>query len=488
MILKEKTVSGLFWSAIDSFANHGIQFVIGIILARLLTPREFGLIGMITIFVAVSQTFINSGFSSALIRKKECTQADYSTVFYYNMAMGLILYLILYFSAGAISSFFQEPELKWLVRALGINLIIGSVTLIQDTTIRKRIDFKLLTKIAVISSLISGIIGTVLAFAGFGVWSLVARSLATSFFSSLLVWLWNRWKPILVFSVKSFKELFGFGSKLLASSLIDTVYNNIYYLVIGKYFTAQELGYYTRASGFRDLPSKSLNTIMSRVTYPVLAQMQDNKKLLKAGYKKMIRNIMFISFVLMAGLAAVAEPLVITLIGEKWRQSIVYLQLLCFPGVMYPLHALNLNMLNVQGRSDLFLKLEIVKKIIAVPAIIIGIIWGIKVMILGMWVINIISYYLNSYYSGRFINYPMREQIADIMPSFLVAFLMGITVYLAGLLLPAGYLVKLIVQILLGAVIAFGISEVYKVEAYMDIKNIIKTKLVSVYSSRSFFK
>ena len=203
---------------------------------------------------------------------------------------------------------------------------------------------------------------------------------------------------------------------------------------------------------------------MSRVTYPVLAQMQDNKVQLKAGYKKMIRNIMFISMILMVGMAAIAEPMIITLVGEKWRPSVIYLQLLCFPGMLYPLHALNLNMLNVQGRSDLFLKLEIIKKIIAVPIIIIGIFWGIKIMILGMWINTIIAYYLNSYYSGRFINYPMREQVVDIIPAFLLALTMGIIVYVTGLILPSGYLIKLIVQVVLGAIIVFGLSELIKFE------------------------
>ncbi len=477
MSLKDKTISGLLWSAIDSFANQGIQFVIGIILARLITPREFGLIGMISIFIAISQTFINSGFSSALIRKKDCSQADYSTVFYYNMAMGFFLYLILFISAGAISNFFNEPELKWLVRATGLNLIIGSLTLVQGTTLTKRIDFKLLTKIAIITSLLSGIIGIVMAFAGFGVWSLVARTLAGSFLTSLFLWLWNRWRPSAVFSIKSFKELFGFGSKLLISGMIDTTYNNIYYLIIGKYFAANELGYYTRAKTFNDLPSKSLNSIMSRVTYPVLAHLQDNRTQLKAAYKKMIKNIMFISLVLMVGLAVVSEPMIITLIGEKWRPSVIYLQLLCFPAMMYPLQALNLNMLNVLGRSDLFLKLEIIKKIFAVPVIIIGIVWGIKVMILGMWANSILAYYLNSYYSGKFIGYPMREQITDILPTLLLALLMGTVVLTAGIFLPLGYLWKLFFQIVLGASIVVGMSEILKFDSYMEIKHILRTKL-----------
>lgn len=484
MSLKERTISGLFWSAIDSFANQSVQFIIGVILARLITPREFGLIGMITIFIAISQTFINSGFSTALIRKKDCTQTDYSTVFYYNLAMGLLFYIILFISAGTISNFFNEPELRWLIRVLGLDLIIRSVTLIQGTTLSKRIDFKLHAKIAVTSSILSGVVGIAMAFTGCGVWSLIARYLTGSFFSSIFLWLWVRWQPSCIFSMNSFKELFGFGSKILASRLIDTVYSNIYYLVIGKYFAASELGYFTRAQSFNDLPSKNLNSIMSRVTYPVLAQMQDNKEHLKAGYKKMIKNIMFISLILMVGMAAVAEPMVITLIGEKWRQSIIYFQLLCFPAMLYPLHALNLNMLNVQGRSDLFLKLEIVKKVLAVPVLIVGIIWGIKIMILGMWIDAIIAYYLNSYYSGKLIKYPLREQLIDIMPSFILAITMGFVVFVAGWFLPLGYAVKLIIQIALGAVIVFGISEILKFDAYLDIKNIVKAKIIAVYYAR----
>jgi len=482
--LKNKTFNGIVWSAIDSFANQGVQFVIGIILARLILPREYGLIGMITIFLAISQTFINSGFSSALIRKKDCSQSDYSTVFYYNLAMRSILYILLFFSADYISIFFKEPELKWLIRVLGLDLIIRSLTLIQSTSLTKRVDFKLQAKISVISGILSGAVGVIMAYSGFGVWSLVFRSLSFSFFTSLFLWIWNRWRPSLVFSIVSFKELFGFGSRLLASSLIDTIYQNIYYLIIGKYFAAQQLGYYTRAQMFNDLPSLRLNSIMSRVTYPVLAQLQDDKNQLKLGYKRMIKSIMFISFILMAGLAAVAEPMIITLIGEPWRPSIIYLQLLCFVGMMYPLHALNLNMLQVQGRSDLFLKLEIAKKILAIPTIIIGIYWGIQVMILGMWVNTLIAYYLNSYYSGKFINYPMREQVADIVPSFLLALSTGIIIFFIGKLLPTGYLIKLVVQILADIILIFTLSELIKFSAYIEIKNLIRTKIAAYNHGR----
>ncbi len=477
--LKNKTISGIFWSAIDSFSGQGITFIVGIILARLLTPQEFGLIGMLTIFISISEAFINSGFSQALIRKKDCTEVDYSTVFYFNLTAGVALFLILFIAAPMIASFFNEPQLKPLVKVLSLSLIISSFTVIQRTTLTKRIDFKLQTKISVIAALGSGGIGIGMAYTGFGVWSLVFQTLSKQSINSLLLWLWNRWRPMLTFSIESFKELFSFGSRLLASGLIDTIYRNIYYLVIGKYFSAQELGYFTRAQMFKDLPSKNLNSVMSRVTYPVLAQIQDNPAKLKAGYKKMIKSIMYISMTLMAGLAATAEPLVITLIGDEWKPAIIYLQLLTFTGMMYPLHSINLNMLQVLGRSDLFLRLEIIKKIIAIPVILIGIIYGIKIMILGMWVNTLIAYYLNSYWSGKGINYSMWEQVKDILPGFFIAIIMGVLVFIVGQLLKENNFLILIFQITIGAAITLIISEVFKPEAYKELKKIAKENVFS---------
>jgi len=482
--LKQKTVSGLTWSFIDNFANQGIQFVVGIVLARLLTPEEFGLIGMITIFIAVSQSFIDSGFSSALIRKNNCGEKDYATVFIYNMVVGLVLYFILFFLAIPISNFYSQPILKTLIRVLGLSLIIRSFTIIQRVILIKRIDFKLQAKISIISTFFAGVIGIIMAYKGYGVWSLVIRTIMAAFFTTLLLWVLNKWKPILLFSLSSFKELFDFGSKLLLSGLIDTIYNNIYYLVIGKFFSAKELGFFTRADLFKDIPSKSISGVVSRVTYPVLANLQEDKIALKSGYKRLIRSVMFITFALMIGLAAIAESLIISLIGNKWLPSVVYLQLLCFAGMLYPLHSLNLNMLNVQGRSDLFLKLEIVKKIIAVPVIIAGIFWGIKAMIGGMIILSFIAYYLNSYYSGRLINYPMKEQILDILPSFLISVMMGIIVYLTGMILQTGNILKLLIQVATGSLIIVSICEIIKFNDYLYIKEMVKDKIKGFFNER----
>lgn len=475
--LKQKTINGIFWSAIDNFSQKGISFLVGIFLARLLSPKEFGLIGMITVFIAVSESFINSGFSQALIRKKECTEEDYSTVFYFNLFTGIFFFGILFLCSTLISDFFNEPQLSGLIQVLSVLLVIDSLTVIQRTTLAKRIDFKLQTNISIISSLSSGVIAIYMAYNGYGVWSLVYKSISQQFIISILLWGLNKWRPKLIFSRQSFRELFTFGYKLLLSGLIDTIYRNIYYLIIGKYFSAQELGFYTRAQMFKDLPSTNLTGIMSRVTFPVLAQLQDDPPKLKSGYKRMIKVVMYVSTILMVGLAVIAEPLVITLIGEQWRPSIIYLQLLTFVGMMFPLHALNLNMLSVKGRSDLFLKLEIIKKIIAVPAIIIGVIWGIKVMILGMWITTLIGYYLNSYWSGRLINYSMREQIIDIMPGLYLSIVMGVILFFLDQVLIVSYSIKLIVMVITGSIVVISLSEGLKIEAYKELKSIISEKL-----------
>jgi len=479
MDLKAKTVHGLFWSFIDSFANQGVTFVVGIILARLLTPYEFGLIGMLTIFIAISQSFIDSGFSSALIRKKECSQADYSTVFYFNLLAGILLYAILFLSAGLISNFYNEPQLISLIKILSLSLIFSSLSIIQRTILTKDLKFQIQTRISVISALGSGLIGLYLAINGYGVWSLVWQNVSKFAFNAIFLWVWIAWKPSYVFSKSSFKDLFSFGSKLLLSGLIDTIYRNVYYLIIGKYFSARELGYYTRADQFRMLPSQNLNVIISRVSYPVLATIQDDKEKLKASYRRLIQSSMLLTFPLMLGMAAVAKPLIVVLIGEKWLPAVPYLQLLCFLGIFYPLHALNLNMLQVKGRSDLFLKLEIIKKILAVPIIIIGINFGIIPMIHGMIINTLFAYYLNSYWSGKFIDYSFLRQLLDILPIFFIAAATSAIVYLFGIFYSYSDISQLIIQLILGAILFIGTLELIKFENYKYLKALIIGKIRS---------
>lgn len=472
--LKQKTISGLFWNFAGNFANMGVTFVVGVILARLLTPREYGLIGLTAIFIVISQTFIESGFRQALIRKQDCTSEDYSTVFFFNLGVAAFLYFILFFAAGYIASFFSEPELKKVIRVLGLSLIIGSFTIIQSTILTKQINFKLITKISFISALFSGVLGIILAFNNWGVWSLVFRTIAGGILTSILLWAFSKWKPLLIFSKNSFKELFGFGSKLLASNLIDQIYWNIYYVVIGKFFSTQTLGYYTRAEMFKNLPSQSITTVIGAVAFPSLATLQDDPEALKQSFRKVLVSTMLISSVLIIGMAVIARPLIIILIGEKWIQSVEYLQLLCISALFFPASLLNSTMLKIKSRSDIILKLEVFKKALAIPTIIFGVIYGIKAMLLLIIVNAFVDYFINSFCAGRIIGYPIKNQAADLLPSILAAITMGVAVASVGFLIPNANILGLLIQVLLGFLVILLIGELFKITSYTILKATLK--------------
>lgn len=478
MTLREKTINGVIWNAISNFSVKGIDFIVGIILARLLTPSEFGLIGTITIFLVLSEVFINSGFNQALIRKQDCTQKDYSTAFFFNFSVAVFLFITLFVTAQPISSFFNEPKLKPLIQVLGIGLIISSFTLVQQSILVKRIDFKLQTKINLLSSILSGALGIYMAFSGFGVWSLVARSISNRGFISIFLWTWNKWKPEWIFSKESFKDLFGFGSKLLLSGLIGTLMNNINYIVIAKYFAQKDLGYFTRAEGFKNIASQNIMSVATTVSYPVLATVQSDKIKLKNYFQKMFTNTFFVIIVILSGLAAASESLIVTLIGEKWLPSVELLQLLCLVGAIAPLNSMNVNILNVVGRSDLYLKLQLVIQLLAIPNIIIGILLGIKALIIGMFIISLIGYIIFNHNSNKYLNYPLKEQIKDIFPSFILGVTMGGVVYLFAYFTSFNSLFTLLSQIIVGAVIIIFSGEVFKIKEYTIIKDILKNNII----------
>ncbi|MBN1183502.1 MAG: lipopolysaccharide biosynthesis protein [Bacteroidales bacterium] len=478
--LKNQTVNGLFWSFIDSVSNQGITFVIGIILARILAPKEVGLIGMISIFIAISVTFIESGFSQALIRKKDCSQADYSTVFYFNLAISILFYLILYFTADFISEFYKEPQLVNIIKILGLGLIINAFTIVQRTILFKNIDFKLQTKITIISSVVSGIVGIWMATKGYGVYSLVFKTLCGYFLTALSLWFLNNWKPAFLFKISSFNEMFSFGSKLLASGLINTLYDNFYYLIIGKFFSATELGYFTRADRFNKLPSQTLNNIIQRVTFPTLVLIQNDIPRLKSAYQKLNKAMMLISFFSLFSLAAIAKPMIIVLIGEKWIPAAIYLQLLCFSAIFYPLQSLNLNVLKVLGRSDLYLKLEIIKKALAIPVIIIGVFTNVKIMIIGMAFIAFFSCLISSHFSGKLIKYSILEQFKDISSSFFITLTIAIITYFIGFYVKAPLGIVLILQLLIALSLFVSICELIRIKDYIYIKEIVWNKIKAI--------
>lgn len=470
--LKEKTVKGAAWSFADNIANQGVTFLVGLVLARILTPEEFGIMGMITIFIAISNSIIDSGFSNALIRKNDAKEIDYNTVFIFNLVVSLLFYSLLYFTSPTISRFFKEPQLVAITRVMGLVLFANAFGIIHRTLLVKQVDFKIQTKVSVIASLGSAAVGIGMALSGFGVWSLVGQQLSRQGLNTLFLWVFNRWRPLLEFSKKSFKELFGFGSKLLLSGLIDTVYKNIYYIIIGRVYTAAHLGQYTRAEQFNTIFSSNLTSVVQRVSYPILSSIQDEPKRLKEAYQKVIKSTMLITFACMLGLAAVAKPMVLFLIGEKWLVSVEYLQIICFAGMLYPLHALNLNMLQVKGRSDLFLKLEIIKKCLAILPISLGIFFGIKYMLLGSVFNSFVSYYLNSRYSGNLIGYSTQEQVKDILPTFAISIVVASVMW--GLsFLPLANVLILLIQCGVGMGLAWIIYEKSQLTEYIELKEIV---------------
>ena len=470
--LKHKTVKGVGWSFVDNIANSGITFLVGLVLARILTPAEYGVMAMVTIFIAISNSIVDSGFSNALIRKMKIERVDYNTVFYFNLVVSLFLYLILFLCAPTISTFFKEPILVDVMRVIGWILVINALAIIPRTILVRNVDFKTQTKVSLISSILSGAIGIGMALIGFGVWSLVGQQLSRQFLNTIFLWFFCRWRPVWEFSVQSFKELFGFGSKLLVSGLIDTAYKNIYYLVIGRCYNSADLGQYTRAEQFNTIFSSNLTAVVQRVSYPVLSSIQNEEDRLREAYRRVIKVTMLVTFACMLGLAAVAKPLLVLLIGEKWLPAVYFLQIICFSGMLYPLHAINLNILQVKGRSDLFLKLEIIKKIIATIPIVIGIFWGIELMLWGSVCTSFIAFFLNSYYSPPLIGYPTLRQIKDVAPTFGISF--GVAAVMWSLsLLPISYYVMLPLQCVVGLLLAFLIYERTKLPEYMEIRQLL---------------
>lgn len=467
--LKQKTVKGVGWSFADNIANSGITFLVGLVLANILTPEEYGIMAMVTIFIAVSNSIVDSGFSNALIRKINIRSVDYNTVFYFNLIVSIFLYLILYVSAPAISVFFKEPVLVDVMRVIGWILIINALAIIPRTIFVRNINFKAQTKVSLIASVSSGVIGIGMALAGWGVWSLVGQQLSRQLLNTVFLWIFCRWRPLWEFSTQSFKELFGFGSKLLASGLIDTIYRDIYYLIIGRFYSAADLGQYTRASQFNTIFSSNLTSVVQRVSYPVLSSIQNEPERLLGAYRRVIKTTMLITFACMLGLAAVAKPLIVILIGEKWLPAVYFLQIICFSGMLYPLHAINLNILQVKGRSDLFLKLEIIKKAIAVIPVTLGIFFGIEFMLWGSVCTSFNAFFLNSYYSADLIGYPTLRQIRDVAPTFLVSLIVAGIMW--GLsFLPLSYYIILPLQLIVGLVLAYLIYERIKLPEYMEIR------------------
>lgn len=474
--LKQKTVKGTFWSAADAFLGQGVTFLIGIILARMLTPAEYGLIGIVLIFTVILSGVVDSGFSNALIRKKDTTDDDYNTMFITNMVMSILLFVFLFITAPLIALFFGREELTNLCRVMGVILIIQALSITQTTILTKQIDFKTKTKASLISAVCSGVVGIGMAYTGFGVWALVGQQISRNTVYTIVLWALVHWCPRLSFCMESFHYMWGFGWKLMVSGLLNNVWNQLYQVVVGKFYSPATLGQYTRSKEYAGIFSQNFTTIIQRVSYPALAEVQDDPKRMVQAYRKVIKTSMFITILCMILLGAISEPLIFCLIGPQWGEAASYLPLICLSMVLYPLHSINLNMLQIQGRSDIFLYLEIIKKIIGVVPLLLGIFVNIYWMLWGVIVTGIIAFFLNSYYTGKKLHYSSWMQLRDVSRSFLLSFLIAFTIYFMKYL-PSSYWVILPMQLIIGGIMLVLICEKTKMEEYLELKSIIMSFL-----------
>lgn len=477
--LKNKTQKGLAWSMIERFATQGVQFLFGIILARLLSPDDYGIIAMPLVFLAIAQCFIDSGFSGALIRKPDLTEDDLSTAFYFNIGVGVICYLILFFTSPLIADFYHTPILADLLKVTALATLFNPLCAVQQAILTKKIDFKTQAIVSLSGALVSGVVGLAMAYSGYGVWSLVFQQVGGYVIRTVLLWALCKWKPKSRWSWESFHYLWGFGCKMLGSGLLDTIYNNIYPIVIGKYFSALDLGNYTRAQQFANLPSSNVTGVLQRVTFPVLSSIQNEDERLERNYRKILKLSAFLIFPMMLLLSAIADPLVRVLLTDKWEGCIILLQIICFQMMWYPIHAINLNLLTVKGRSDLFFRLEIFKKIMGVCIMFITIPHGIIWMVSGGIVSSMLSLIINTYYTGKLINVGYFKQMGDLLPIFGVSFIMWLIVH-AIISLSSNLYCQLVLGISLGAIVYLIGAKIFLKVEFNDALSMVPDKIKRV--------
>lgn len=471
--LREKTRKGFAWSAIESFSGQGFQFLFSIVLARLLSPDVFGIIGMLAIFMALSDSLIDGGFGNALMQKSDRDQADYSTVFYINLLISVCIYGIMFLAAPFIADFYDMPVLEDVTRVISIRFILSGLIIVQITKLTIELDFKKLTKIRVTALILSGIVGVVLAYKGFGVWSLVGQSLANYFFQFVLIWSFSHWLPSLCFSKESFRKLFKFGSKLMVTCLYGQFFENINSLVIGKFYNPYLLGYYTRAHSLALLPSSSITSVIYRVSFPVLCNIQDDDSRLSQAIHKLIKHTYFVVFPIMGGLLVVADPLVDVLLTSKWARCVPYMQILCISMSLYPICAYNIDALLVKGLSGLHLKLDLVKRIFVLAVLSVTAFISVRAICFGSILIGLSSWLLTGFYAKKLLDLKIKDQMLDMMPSFLISILMMLTVFPLSLLNISSFIL-LIIQILTGAIVYLTLSYYFNRSSMLQLIEMVK--------------
>ena len=432
-MLKQKAKSAVLWSGADILLRQGLQFGISIALARLLSPEEFGIIALLYLFTGIASAFVDSGFSAALVQRQDVTHTDESTVFWFNLAMALIVALALAASASAIAGFFNRAILVPLTQVLAVNIFISALGSVHGTLLNKRLDFKIQMKIGAVTTVISGSVAMIMAWDGYGVWALAAQTLAASLITTVLLWLFSSWRPRWVFSHDSVRRLFGFGGYMLASGLLDIIYNRIYTLLIGKFYGVQELGFYNRADSTKQLPVGVLTGILGRVAFPIFSAAAHDTTQLRRGVRLALRGMMLLNVPMMLGLAATADPIIHVFFGEKWLPAVPIMQVLCIGGIFWPLHVINLNVLMAQGHSNLFFRLEVIKKILGSILLVVGTFYGVIGIAWSQVIFGGVAFLINAHFSRKYLDYGVVDQLLDFLPVLGLSLIMATTAYCIGI-------------------------------------------------------
>ncbi len=476
---KSKILSSLFWKLMERGGTQGIQFIVQIVLARLLIPEDYGVIALVTIFIIIANVFVQSGFNTALIQKKDANESDFSSVFYLSLFVASLLYVILFFAAPIIAAFYDESQLILVLRVISVTLFFGAFNSIQNAVVARKMQFKKLFFSSLGAIIASGTVGIVMAYTGFGVWALVLQQITNQLLIIVILWFTVEWRPRLLFSFERVKSLFSYGWKLLVSSLIDTLYMNLSSLIIGKIYNAEMLGFYNRGKQFPELIVINIDGSIQSVMLPAFASQQDNRQRVKDMVRRSIVTSSFILFPMMVGVAVIAEPLVKILLTEKWLPCVPFLQIYCVSYALWPIHTANLQAINALGRSDIFLKLEIIKKILGLAILGVTVFYGVYAIALGSIISGLIGTIINSYPNEKLLNYSYKEQWKDIMPSLLLSLVMGAVVYSVQLFGMTVWPI-LIVQGFVGIILYVGMARIFKLECFtyllLTCKDILKNR------------
>lgn len=472
---KNKIISGLFWKFAERIGAQGVNLIVSIILARILAPEDYGLVALTTIFITISNVFIDKGFDTALIQKKDADDLDFSSVFYCNIIISIIMYILIFLLAPIIAGFYNNSELTVILRVLGISVLIAGVKSIQQVYVAKNMLFKKFFISTSIGTIISAIAGIWMAYNGFGVWALVTQQLTNIIIDTIILWIIVKWRPRFKFSFERLKLLFKFGWKMLSSGLIDVFYTELYGLTIGKFYSTTQLAYYNKANQFPKLIMINVDGSISTVMLPALSNEQESKENIKKIVKRSIKTSLFFLVPMMFGLAAISETLIKVLLTDKWLPAVPLMQLLCFSYALWPIHTINLQAISALGRSDIFLKLEIVKKVVGLIFLVISIPMGVKVMVSMQLLVSIVSAFINMYPNKKLIDYSITEQLKDLLPYFLISIIMYIIVCSFNLI-TMNSIIKIIIQILIGICIYFGYQVVFKNEELGYLVNGLKNK------------